>query len=504
MGQMRDRALGDPAPFVYNRALWEAPNPYPFGPDHWAFVEMHRQLSIPEKRLEAFANVANNGAKCTIVLAMDPNATWESVTTIRNNTNKLSQLQTIAQYRSVQRFMVDTIERIGVAARGNRVDTEWQLTPFGVAIKPAIIYTQEMCMLLGINPTDVFGNVSIPTTDATGNIITTPAARRVGLLEAIYDALEETGAEEVGFQTVLKRNWTLIDITDGPDYNDDETDGGIETENMEVVDNASINHLRDLVASKLVEVTMANTAEGEFVKYKANPKSLDETWQPNLNRYWESTKELWNKVQAAVRNLQENGNQNFGSRDVKEKLKESGLVLLNEKIIPPILAELARLGYLENITGLSDKKRSIVKLTPLGRNVHELITSPLYEWFINPNLTPVINQAAESYTNNPQGYHSLVRQIALNYRDNSSFINADSAGKKAKIIELVRQNKEKLTAVEIAALLGITRWNAYDLCHDLIKAGEVITTADPNNRTRKLYGIPQKVRRSVRSSQRAS
>lgn len=437
---------------------------------------------------------------------MDPTGSFEGIRTIRTNANKITGMTTIAQDRSVQRFMEDTMERISVAARGNTEGSAWGLTPFGLAIRPAIIYMQEMCTLLGTEPPGIVGNVSIPTTDASGDIISTPAAKRIALLKAIYDALEESGTEEIDFQTAASRIW-IFDVTDVPDSDEvQETDKWVEVDTIEVADSTLSNHLRNLAASKLIEVKMSNTTEGEFVKYRADTDRIEDLWTPARKKYSMSTFELWQQIKTAVISLSKTGSGEFGVTDVNQKLQENGFGLPNWKnILPTILSELSTRGYLINTTGLSDKKRSIVKLTPLGTDVYEQVAKPLYDWFMYPEKVPAINQAAASYANNPEAYKALVHQIALNFRDYSPYVNADPVGKMSEITKLIKQNNGQLTAVEIAARLGLTRWNAYDLCHELARAGEIHTEPDPNSRTRKPYWVterPKRLRRHV--AQKAS
>lgn len=487
----------EPIPSVYNRALSEVPKPFQFESDGWSFVESHPRLSIPEKRLEAFANIINNGAKCAVVLSMDPAQTWESITTIRHNANKLSQEQTIAQDRSVQRFMVDVMERIGAVARGSRDETEWQLTPFGLAIKPAIIYTKEMCTLLGIDATDVVGNLSLPTTDKKGDIIITPAARRIGLLKEIYDVLERTGAEEVDFQTIIEDMWILTDVIDIPEGQSLGEEQDVEV--MEVVDSTALTHLKNLAESKFVEIKMANTTVGEFVKYKPIPTKFNETWLP-ARAHQKSSRQLWQAIQTAIIEMHRQGQERFGIKDVFNKIIN---LHVSPNTLSTILAELARLGYIENTEGLSNKKRSIVKLTPLGKNVYELITKPLYLWFTYPEKVPAINRAAESYAHNFAAYQSFVHQIAMDFREHSPYVNADPEGKKSKIMELIAENDGKLTVVEIADALGLKRANVYDHCHDLARMGKI--RSEPNG-SRKRYFLNQEGKPKpihARSSQKA-
>lgn len=413
MGRMSDRPKpGDPTLSADNSTPWEAPKPYGFGPDEWKPIAAEHRFSIAEKRLEAFTYILNSDLACLALLSMSPDPQVQTTLEISSKVNTLLQKQE-SEDGEVGHVMENVLARVGAVAKADE-NQGWQLTPFGAAIRPAIVYAREACSLIEAKPSEVFGNWT-PATDENGDIITTLNARRIATFLAICRTITNTGAEKVDFESVREEIWTMVDERESPA----EEDTFVEVEETVVLDNIGTSQLETLAASGLLVVETVETPKIEFVKYEMSADDPQKTPRQWPEKMPSSVNELWQWIQKAAEDISKQ-NKSFDTQDIFQKMKANGLAVLDLSLISNILAQMERQKILiKSAVQPAGRKRPLVSLTPLGRNAHDLISKPLYMWFMYPDRVPAINRATESYTKNAGGYRALIGQIAADYAANS-------------------------------------------------------------------------------------
>ena len=163
----------------------------------WSDLDLPPFLQTDQGRLEGFLNVAHSGAKSLEILVMSRD--YDAPPRIINRIQALTGIK-ISTHTNTKNHFNYGLERLGVVERGER--RGWRLTPFGEAIKPAVIFFWGQLLDLGTHPMALLNASSQGTKDSEGNILTTAALTRSKVLHSLYQHGAQSCivlAEDIGF-----------------------------------------------------------------------------------------------------------------------------------------------------------------------------------------------------------------------------------------------------------------------------------------------------------------
>lgn len=143
-------------------------------PDH------EKHLETPEGRFQAVLNIVKNGAMVLEVMAMD--RSWQDFHDVYSEVNKVCGFSVNTRADKTANHLIQTISTVGAAARSDINDTDWQLTPFGQALKPALIYTWQKFLAQEINPAKALTSTSKVKKDKDGNLLASAPYSRAKIL----------------------------------------------------------------------------------------------------------------------------------------------------------------------------------------------------------------------------------------------------------------------------------------------------------------------------------
>lgn len=430
-----------------SRAVFGEPGA-PRYPRSWAELDLPPELDSPEKRLGAAVNIIQNGAQSLTVLAMNPQpGYWESYNQINKRLPRIGGGNLV--YRTVTRnHLVQTIEPVGAAARSTLDNKEWTITPFGVALRPAILLAWQNFLDLDLDAMQVLGSNSRVKKDNEGNIVSTPAQARTRIL---LDLLE-------------KGHLRIIDLSSAI---------GLST----AVTN---KHADGLSHGGIVEKDVASSEANESIThYTLTKQGRDQEKWPIfvLKHKTGSTAyvSLSREVELAVRELSENGIP-FSIRnciEVFNKHRPENSKGVAETTVFGMLAFWGREGLMD-VGKFHNRFLSDVVLTPLGELVASEILQPLQDWSNNPRSVILINEILEDLRRGSD-YQSLKIRIAESFSNTSPFKNKDIdlAVGKGTVLRMIRERPGELTQASIARTLNISPMKAHRVIGALLATGEI-------------------------------
>jgi DNA-binding transcriptional ArsR family regulator len=462
---MRDREThGDTRPSVYNRALWEAPKPYPFGPEGWAFAESDPKLASPLKRFGALANILNNGGKTVTLLAMNPYGKFENYEDIRANSNELADENIIKVKKGTLQFLTLSLEKVGATAQSTLDEEDWKLTAFGKAIKPAAVYAWEASLLLDFAPSEIFGKNTHILEDEDAEESTNTATNRIKLFINLKEG-----------PTTLGNIAQLL----GQSYNSvGETIRGLRGKGLVEMESIDSPFVGTVTAYSL---TKAGNTEESWEPY-AKPR----TSRPSQGVYRHASK----SIEDAIKQLKSQGITTVGAKEISNQLEKIGVTVGDHARFGAIFKHFAGLGYLERQTPFEFGHYSTVKLTQKGEEVYDVLIKPLYDWFENPQK-PAINQAVQGYAGfGFEAYKHLITQIIEKYKEKSSGLNADFGKKINDVLGCVGANDGQLNYKLISEMMDWSSTLTGEICRLLIKKGFLIRKPANNNSRPTLWISP--------------
>lgn len=448
---------------LHSRAMFGEPS-VPRYPKSWEELDLPPELDTPEKRLGAAANIIQNGAQSLAVLAMNPQpGYWEGYNQINKRLPRIGGGKLVHE-ETTWGHLVKTIEPVGVAARSTLDNKEWTITPFGVALRPAILFAWQNLLDLDLDAMQVLGSSSYVKKDNEENIVSTPAQARTRIL----------------FELLEKGHLRVIDLSAA----------------IGLTPGATCEHADRLSHGGIVEKDSTLPEAGEPVThYALTEQGKDqEKWPIFVKKYKIGSTAyvfLSREVELAVRELFENGIplsiQNC--IEVIDKHRPENSKSASETTVSRILAFWGREGLL-NVSKFHHRLYSDVALTPLGELVASEILQPLQVWSVNPNLA---NNIIEMEGNLGRGVYSqdLLVRIAESFRNSSPMKNKDIdlAVGKGTVFRMIREEPGKLTQASISRILNVSPPRARRVIGALLATGEIVEEKAASGRSRLLTAV---------------
>lgn len=450
MGQMLDRAAsGDPMPSAHNRALWEAPKPYPFGPEGWAFAQSDPKTATPLRRFGALGNILNNGGKTATLFSMNPSGTFENYENIRHYTNEIAGEKIISAKKGTLQFLTTSLKGAGAAAQSTSNDEDWRLTPFGNAIKSPAVYAWEACLLLGLGPSDIFGKYTHSIGQEGEETDTNTATNRIKLFIKLAEG-----------ETTLGK---IAELLGQSHHSVSETVRGLRGKGLVKLESIDTPFVGTVTTYSLTEA--GNSQEGW------EPYSKPRTSKPSHGVYRHASK----SIEIAIKQLVSLRQTSFGAKEITQQLEKTGIRVGDPARFGAIFKHFANLGYLERKTPFEHDHYSTVELTEKGQEVYDFLIKPLYQWFENPSSQPTITQAVQSYAGPGfSGYKQLIKQIIGKYKEKSPSLNADEGEKINAVLAHVMANDGRLTYKSVAENMNLSSTLTGEICRMLIQKGVIL------------------------------
>lgn len=108
-------------------------------PDH------EKHLGTAEGRFQAILDLVKNGGMVLEIMMMD--RTWQNFRGIAGAVNS-AYGERLVQSGVARNHLAQTVSNVGAAARSDINDEDWQLTPFGMEAKAALVYTWQKFLQL--------------------------------------------------------------------------------------------------------------------------------------------------------------------------------------------------------------------------------------------------------------------------------------------------------------------------------------------------------------------
>lgn len=405
-------------------------------PDH----EPH--LDTPEGRFEAVLNIVKNGGMVLEVMVMDRVfRDYHEINRAVNDTIgwELNRAKIVALHLGL------TISNVGAAARSDIDDELWQLTSFGEAIKPALIYTWQKILEQGIDPAKVFGSRSDIKKGSDGSFIVSAPRSRVKILSSLD---QKTEMKEVELKGVLSLS--------GPSV---------------------LNHLMRLKEAGLVEFKSVDLKDS-FTFFKITDKGKIQAKWPIYEDYKSIIqRKLSTNVELALIALSLNGSEEFTTDDIIEwisrNIDESGASTDKSSVNRALnFFSNEDLGLLEK-SEFNESKMSVASLTEKGRIFTETVLIPLQEWAQNPKAVLEINKIRLDLVQRSGTYNETLIDIARVYQYASPYKNKDIDAKRANILATIVKQPGELTVSDIARQLNMSAETTRSITDPLIESGQV-------------------------------
>jgi hypothetical protein len=346
-------------------------------PTGWDEAALSPSVDTAEKRLAAAASVIRNGNQTLTVLVMPSHTEgWLGYPSICNAIRDELGYQLVKK-NTTKGALVKTIEPVGAAARSTLDDTQWALTPFGIAVKPVLIFAWQRLLDLHLDGVQVFGATSRQQPGTGAEPPSTPAASRIRVLHALA-ARAPRRIVELGRAA------------------------------------GAVTSIRGLLAALqqggIVDRESVDTQRGDPVTfYAVTEQGRALTLWPLFERISHAserrTARMYSKqVQHAVRSL----------AAADEEISVGSIIAFMNRIYKPttarnpshvgaVLSFYVRCGLLA-YQHLHWSESSRVWLTDLGQQVVGQILEPLTAWSHDPRVVPEINDIAVAMQQTPDVY----------------------------------------------------------------------------------------------------
>lgn len=403
----------------------------------WESIPLDDSIRTPERRLEALLNVLQNGGQSLIVLTMQSNPQDFRVYIDINRELNRKVGSHVQHQTPTKAALVQTIERVGAAARSADDDRMWAITEFGIAMKPALLFSWQRMVGLSIDPMMVLGTNSQVKKDENGDWIVTPAESRRKILHTLYERGEVNTAELQG----------LCGITDS----------------------RVAEHLQTLHRNGLALYESVNTSEEYMRSYVITDKGKELPEWPSFN----ADKGFGIRPVTRLRELlvamspKEGG---WQQREILQKFNETYGTHMSIGILSHLFSLLEKEEVIEKIGNYSSAYP-----TMLGKQIEEIILRPLNAWASYPRSVPAITKIANELAVNPDAYNFLYPAINESYSTVSPAKNRDKEYRARQILELVNNHPLEFDTHEIAQRLKMSYEGARTIIQGLIDAHIIYT-----------------------------
>lgn len=414
-------------------------------PDH----EPH--LDKPEGRFEAVLNIVKNGGMVLEVMAMDRN--MRDFHDIYKSANELSGFKVNKMSTVTRDHLIRTIARVGAAARSDVDDQMWQLTTFGEAIKPALMYVWGEIIEHDIDPAKAFGSSSMLKKDDQSNIITSSPYSRARIVIALASQNVTPAVELVS--------------------------------RLNVTENAVLGHIKRLISAGLVNFESVDTSSGTYTSFKLTDQGKSRNdWPVYKSSRGYNLGHLSTYVHMAIRALDSEGNSVFSREDVIDWVRNNLDKSWSETQRSNVNSALTfyskpELGLLQRSV-LNAENQSNITLTEKGRKLAEIL-EVLRAWCNDRNSAYVNNISGEIVTDY-NANADIYRNIAGIYTEKSPFKNRDPEAKRAETIVIISRNPGMFTVYGIARTLDVSPVTVHRIIKQLIQSGEIQFTVGKGGR----------------------
>lgn len=410
----------------------------------WNGIVLTPEIETSWNRLSAVANILQNGAQTLTVFAMKPDVSyWGTASEINGGVKRLIG-ETLVSSGTTPGYLRSTLEPVGAAARSDTDERYWAATPFGIAIRPALIFGWQRMLYWGLNGSDVFGVTSQKTKTPEGTIITP-----VDIRLQIFDLLERRGTLRVSDIT------GSINVIAKPDV---------------------IDHLDRLASAGLI------TKEGlEPIKEKSQTKYLPtgrgkevEEWPaygvPHKYRSPAVERKLSGRVKEAVMSITTSGKQPTLDGILQFMHQQHGYTPDRSRVVA-VLSFYEREGLIEYQQGFHARNRSKVELTRLGRVIKANVIDQLARWCEDPDSVPVIQEIDQRLKDNPEGFTDTFREIGESFKNSSIRIGENRAVLKMNFLRTIAQQSGTVATPDVARACAISPGIARIFTKELLQEG---------------------------------
>lgn len=427
-------------------------------PQNWkqvldSYPDHERHLETEGGRFQAILNIAKNGGMAIEIMVMDRE--WRSYHLVNGRARK--SVGGIVNNNSVTlAHLVKTISTVGAAARSDIDEHDWQLTPFGESIKPALIYTWQKIIEHDINPVGALGSRSDIRKDREGNIIITPPLVRARMLIAINT------------QEYLTENALATKV-------------GVDS-------SATLRHLQNLRAAGLISYESVDTIDSYNFFSLTEQGKLQREWPVYVNSQDINQPRLSRNIRETIISLTQQRN-TFTITDIIDYATSNAGSASNQGNHGKVLNFWVSQGLLDK-SDLSGKQMSKAAITDKGSVFIQQILLPLLTYSRDAQSVAEINTIRENLQRDPNYYQQIYPQIVRVYSMTSPNKNRSLDIKTFDIINAISQNPGKLTASEIARRLGISIQYVNQLTQRLVESA--IITAQVGKGGRKYFSISER------------
>ncbi len=394
------------------------------------------KLDTPKKRLQAVLNVAKNPAMVLEVCVLTDKP--EPYTSINSQVNGYGHDGFVLHHGPTRGHFVQTIEDVGLAARGDTDNLHWAQTPFSREAKAALIFVAIGLLNHDISPKAALGTQSQVKTETPGNkdnIVTSPALVRAQILLLLKSLGAKTRLEDI-FDAKLNISRVAIK-----------------------------HHLEYLKAAGLVEYNSPDMTEG-YVVFKVATQTPPAEWDtPSQGR------RIATPVAQACAELEARGEE-INYKNIDRVVTKNTGKRPHSGLLVNVFSHFETMGYLHRNQFRAMERQSEATLTETGATVLKTVFEPLIIWSQDPRAVPEINLIREEIEAGVHRIKPILDRLADCFVDSKSI---DKGGKSAIIRALIRPN-HKITATEIARHMGISSVYAQRLVKGLEREGLIKRT----------------------------
>lgn len=416
----------------------------------WDDFYLSSSLKTPVARLEGVLNVVHSGAKSLEVLAMsqrnDVSTQW-IINQIQDQTGIV-----ISSATNTSNHFNYSMERMGIVEKGIQRGS-WHLTPFGEAIKPAVIFFWKQLRDLQTHPMAVLNTNANGVKDADGNVVTTGTLTRARILRALYQSGGQSRAalaNRVGF------HYSSI-----------------------------ASHIEDLDLEGITTTLSQDNWSGEpYFSYGVTTYGADfKDWfsqrskfRKNLRRYVINLEKKFKEI--GVKTVIDSDSL-FKAMDIPTDPAIKGRIF-------QVIADCVRAGFVrKTIQGRDVEGKSLVELTNHGKDIVSRAINPLVSWTDDPNSVEGIRRIALGF--NSIDIDSLQVEMAEIFLANSPGINRTADHKSESILAVIEQ--KPMIKTEIAHELGISSHTVNQGLMLLVGSNQVNSFVDPVSRRKKFTAV---------------
>lgn len=402
----------------------------------WNDFPLSEEVDTPLKRFSAALNIIKNGGQTITILTMVPfRDLWTNFRAINRNIYRRTGLR--LNPMTTMAHLAQTIEPIGAAARSTVDNEEWSLAPFGIVLKPALVFAWDKLLKREYDGMEVFSSTSVSHKDSRGSFYSrAPLSRALILL-----ALQEYGLMQHEFLT---------------------NKVGIRRERLE----DHITHLQQVgLVSKRPGIQSDKVGIIPYELAKDQPSD------------WPTYRDLNGFLQpkGAV-----------SLKDAVETLLKRGLPIAHSSVVDMLVEKtnmvrssaswLAANGlpfYLQE--GFLKRERdgyTEIDLTAEGLVIVRKILEPLLRWSHDRWSVEEINRIGRRLMANPYFHDDLLGRIGQSYKQHSPSINKDPEAKQGAALQVIRENPG-ITQVEVFRRLNLSYRTTINIIQALVRLGYI-------------------------------